>query len=134
MPKKMTITIEVEGGNPQATIRCNDAVYVVDGLALFADSDIEGNLFSFWWNRPGPAARAVVRSCAAAINQADEWATQFYRAMLRGFCQCTQETRQNEVTAEEVLARWEKENKTERRKRLGLKLADTFVDEKETVH
>lgn len=109
--KKMTITIEVEGGNPQATIRCGDDLYVVDGLALFADSEADGNLMTFYWNRPGTAAKAVVRGSEAAIDRGDEWATQFYRAMLRGFCLATGvRPERKEVDPEDVLKRWEGED------------------------
>jgi hypothetical protein len=45
---------------------------VVDGLALFADFEADGNLITFYWNRPGMAAKAAVRGCAAAINRGDE--------------------------------------------------------------
>jgi len=104
--KKMTITIEVEGGNPQATIRCGDDLYVVDGLALFADSEEDGNLMTFHWNHPGMAAKAVVRGSAAAIDSGDEWATQFYRAMLRGFCLATGvRPEREEADPEDVLKR-----------------------------
>src|SRR5512146_1924542 len=109
--KKMTITIEVEGGNPQATIRCGDDLYVVDGLALFADAEADGNLVTFYWNRPGMAAKAVVRGSAAAIDRGDEWATQFYRAMLRGFCTATGGRPEREqADPEEILERWESED------------------------
>lgn len=109
--KKMTITIEVEGGNPQATIRCGDDLYVVDGLALFADSEADGNLMTFYWNRPGMAAKAVVTGCAEAIDRGDEWATQFYRAMLRGFCTAAGvRPERNEADPEDVLKRWESED------------------------
>lgn len=105
--KKMTITIEVESGNPQATIRCGDDVYVVDGLALFADSEADGNLVTFYWNRPGMAAKAVVRGSAVAVDHGDEWAAQFYRAMLRGFCLATGvRPEREEVDPEDVLKRW----------------------------
>lgn len=106
--KKMTITIEVEGGKPQATIRWGDDLYVVDGLALFADSEAGGNLVTFYWNRPGMAAQAVVRGPAAAIKQGDEWAAQFYRAMLRGFCLATGvRPEREEIDPEDTLNRWE---------------------------
>src|SRR5512146_3401689 len=109
--KKMTITIEVEGGNPQATIRCGDDLYVVDGLALFADSEADGNLMTFYWNRPGMAAKAVVRGSAAAIDRVGEWAAQFYRAMLRGFCLATGVRPEHEEAGpEEILERWERED------------------------
>jgi hypothetical protein len=109
--KKMTITIEVEGGNPQATIRCGDDLYVVDGLALFADSEADGNLMTFYWNRPGMAANAVVRGSAEAIDRGDEWATQFYRDMLRGFCLAARvRPERKEIDPEDVLKRWESED------------------------
>ena len=109
--KKMTITIEVEGGNPQATIRCGDDLYVVDGLALFADSEADGNLLTFYWNRPGLAAKAVVRGSAAAIDHGDESAAQFYRAMLRGFSLATGvRLDREEVDPEDILKRWEGED------------------------
>lgn len=109
--KKMTITIEVEGGKPQATIRCGDDLYVVDGLALFADSEAGGNLLTFYWNRPGLAAQAVVRGSAAAIEQGDEWAAQFYQTMLRGFCLATDvHPEREESDPEDTLNRWESED------------------------
>lgn len=109
--KKMTITIEVEGGKPQATIRCGDDLYVVDGLALFADSEADGNLVTFYWNRPGMAAKAVVRGSAAAIEQGDERAAEFYRAILRGFCLATGVRPEGEESdPEETLKRWESED------------------------
>lgn len=106
--KKMMITIEVEGGNPRATIRCGDDLYVVDGLALFADSEADGNLVTFYWNRPAEAARAVVKGAAAAIEHGDDWAIQFYRALLRGFCLATgTRPERKEADPEDVLKRWE---------------------------
>lgn len=109
--KKMTITIEVEGGNTQATIRFGEDLYVVDGLALFAGSEADGNLLTFYWNRPGEAARAVVRGAATAIEGGDEWAAQFYRAVLRGFCLATgARPEREEVDLEDVLKRWERDD------------------------
>jgi hypothetical protein len=109
--KKMTITIEVEGGNPQATIRCGDDVYVVDGLALFAGSEANESLMTFYWNRPGAAAKAVVGAAAAAIRRGDEWAAQFYRALLRGFSLATGvRPEQNVADPKDILDRWERED------------------------
>src|SRR5512146_2153055 len=109
--KKMTITIEVEGGNPQAAIRCGDDLYLVDGLALFADSEADGNLVTFYWNRPSMAAKAVVRGSAAAIESGDEWAAQFYRAMLRGFCAAAGvRPEREEADPDDILKRWESDD------------------------
>lgn len=112
MSKKMTITIEVEGGNPQAVIKCNGEEYVVDGLALFAETADSKSAFTFFWNRPGPAARGVVRGISAAIQQGNDWAAQFYRAVLKGFCLATGVTvdRTNHLSTEEALERWENPN------------------------
>jgi len=110
MPNKFCITIEVEGGKQEATIKTsNGDEFTVNGLALFGDAEQNGQLFSFFWNQPGLAAKAVVRSCACAINRGDEIATQFYRAILKGFASAT--GTRHEDNAKEIAARWENDFK-----------------------
>jgi hypothetical protein len=66
---------------------------------------------TFYWNRPGMAANAVVRGSAEAIDRGDEWATQFYRDMLRGFSLAAGVRPEvKEVDTEDVLKRWESED------------------------
>lgn len=106
--KKFRIVIEVEGGKEDCKIIIGDEVYEGKGLALFMDSPQEGNLVTFFWNRPSHAAKAVVRGCAKAIEAGDEVATQFYRAILKGFASATGVSSDvQHVDAKEVLERWE---------------------------
>jgi hypothetical protein len=66
------------------------------------------------------AAKAVVRGCAKAIERGDEIATQFYRAMLKGFAMATGACQdRNHVDPKDILERWE---------------AGCAEEEKETVH
>jgi hypothetical protein len=108
---KLTIVIECEGGNEDATITINDQKYVGKGLALFMDSPQEGNLITFFWNSPGHAAKAVVRGCERAISSGDEVATQFYRAILKGFAMATGESPDRQrVDPKDLLERWDAED------------------------
>jgi len=109
MSNKFRITIEVEGGKEEATIKTsNGDEFVVNGLALFGDAEHDGQLLNFFWNKPGMAAKAVVRGCACAINSGDEITTQFYRAILKGFSISTGIRQVKEVAdPEEILSRWE---------------------------
>jgi len=110
MPNKFRITIEVEGGKEEATIKTPDGnEYIVKGLALFGDAEQDGQLVTFFWNQPGLAAKAVVRGCATAINRGDEITTQFYRAILKGFAMATGTRHQDNI--EEVVSRWEEDLK-----------------------
>lgn len=112
MSKKFRIIIDVEGGKQEAKISTSTGdEYIVDGLALFGDAEGDGRMFSFYWNRPDMAAKAVVKGCACAINRGDEITTQFYRSMLKGFCMATGTQAKQEVEPEDILSRWEEDLK-----------------------
>lgn len=108
-PKKMTIEIEVTGGQEEALIRCNGEEYIVRGLALFADG-APGNLFSFFWASPLMAAQAVIKSCAEAYRREDAFAQSFYACLLRGFALATGSYPKPEEKGLEKLESWEKED------------------------
>jgi hypothetical protein len=111
MTKRLRIVIDVEGGSEEATITINgDKKYVGTGLALFMDSPQEGNLITFFWNSPGHAAKAVVRGLGKAIEAGDEVATQFYRAVLKGFAMATGQDTRKRIDPQELLEKWDEED------------------------
>jgi hypothetical protein len=85
-----SITITPVSGGEDCKIRTSDGQeFVVKGLALFADSGGEGNLFSFYWNSPKVAACALVRSCVESIRREDPFALKFYQTMFYMFAKAT---------------------------------------------
>ena len=104
-----SITITPIPRSEECTIKTSDGKeWTVKGLALFADGG-EGHLFSYYWNSPGMAASAFVRSLGESIRRGDMFGQQFYRAILRGLTLATGGKDRQVVSAEDVLRRWEAE-------------------------
>ncbi len=110
---RMQITIDVVGGDERVTIR-DDAgsEKVVTGFAMFGASEA-GELYVFSWGRANNAAHAVSEGLACACNRGDEWYQAFYRCLLAHMVKITgiEPHRGQHVTVEDVLERWEKEDK-----------------------
>lgn len=110
----LTITIEVEGGNPVVTVKDSAGnEKKVTGLVLFGFSPTRDELYGFSWGEPGDASKAVVEVIARACNGGDSWMVKFYRSLLERFIRATGVMPANakEVTPEEVLRRWDAEDK-----------------------
>jgi hypothetical protein len=108
----LTITIEVEGGNP--TVRIKDSAgneSEATGFVMFGFSPSTEQLYGFSWGSAGESAKAVVEVVARACNAGDGWMQEFYQALLGQFIKSTGVLPPGvkEITAEEALARWGKE-------------------------
>lgn len=117
--KRFTITIEVEGGTENAVIRTSDGrEWHVKGISIFADGG-PNELFTFFWNSPSVAATAFVRGLIEAVNQGNEVAAQFYRAVLKMLVLATGTGEHpKQILPEELLAKWSKEDEEEESKKM----------------
>jgi hypothetical protein len=90
MADEWSITITPDPKSEDCRIETSDGQsFVVKGLALFADNEGEGNLFSFYWRDPKVAACGLVRSCAESIRREDPFALKFYQTMFYQFAKIT---------------------------------------------
>jgi hypothetical protein len=91
------------------TIKVGEEIFTVRGLAFFADGG-DQNLLAYFWNSPKVAATACVKSFAQAIRSENRQAVQFYKELLQAMCKVTG-VGANETTAEDLLRRWEAQEK-----------------------
>ena len=101
-PKALRIIIDAVGGTEQSTVTVGEDVYIVNGLALFADGG-DQQLISFTWGSPAIAAAGCVKSFAQAIRSDNKFAVEFYQYLLRFMVKVTGVQGLNELTAEDAL-------------------------------
>lgn len=108
MTPPWSIMITPIPGSEDCTVKVGEEVYNVRGLALFADGG-DQHLLSFFWGSPTVAAVGCVKSFAQAIRSENKPAVQFYQYLLRFMCKVTG-VGANEISAEDLLRRWEAED------------------------
>lgn len=104
------ITITPIPKSEDCTINTSDGQeFTVRGLAIFADGG-DGHLFTYTWNSPEKAASGCYRACAEAIRNGNLFVVSFYKCLLRMFAMGTGADGTKQVSADELLRRWDAED------------------------
>jgi hypothetical protein len=108
----LTITIEVTGGTHE--VRVSDSAgneKTVDSIFIagLGGSD----LYCFGWGHPYQAARGVAEGISRGVYRGDDWYENFMSMLSREFMMRCQEP--EKVDPEELVKRWEKEDKERER-------------------
>lgn len=106
MPDPWSIIITPVPKSEDCTVKVGDEVYVVRGLALFADGG-DSHLLSFFWNSPAVAAAGCVKSFAQAVRSENPSAIQFYQHLLRHMVKVTGAQGLNELSPEDAVRMFE---------------------------